>query len=107
MNSINHVICSSRIASRGIALSDSLSDELETSGSTQDQLATNQASSSSPIVSSSPFSRLKSRISGLWLNTVQRWPAVCHFPFIAYFFEFFRIMICTQNVDMSFCGVSG
>ncbi|PWA47724.1 peroxin 10 [Artemisia annua] len=63
---------SSRIASHGIALSDSLSDELETSGSTQDQLATNQASSSSPIVSSSPFSRLKSRISGLWLNTVHR-----------------------------------
>ncbi|PWA56715.1 peroxin 10 [Artemisia annua] len=67
---------SSRIASRGIALSESLSDELETSGSTQDWLATDQASSSSPIVSSSPFSRLKSRISGLWLNTVQRWPAV-------------------------------
>ncbi|PWA69451.1 peroxin 10 [Artemisia annua] len=61
---------SSRIASRGIALSESLSDELETSRSTQDQLATNQASSSSPIVSSSPFSRLKSRISGLWLHTV-------------------------------------
>ncbi|GJS28530.1 peroxisome biogenesis factor 10 [Tanacetum coccineum] len=67
---------SSRIASRGIALSESLSDELETSGSAQDQLSTNQSSSSSPIVSTSPFSRLKSRISGLWLNTVQRWPAV-------------------------------
>ncbi|PWA48767.1 peroxin 10 [Artemisia annua] len=64
-----------RVSSR-IALSESLSDELETYGSTQDWLATDQASSSSPIVSSSPFSRLKSRISGLWLNTVQRWPAV-------------------------------
>ncbi|KAL8223539.1 hypothetical protein R6Q57_019014 [Mikania cordata] len=67
---------SSRIASRGIALTESLSDDLETSGSSQDQLSVFQASSSSPMVSISRFSRLKEKIGRLWLHTVQRWPAV-------------------------------
>ncbi|KAI3814793.1 hypothetical protein L1987_14437 [Smallanthus sonchifolius] len=68
---------SSRIASRGIALTESLSDDLETSGSSQDQLSVIQASSSpSPVVSISRFSRLKEKIGRLWLHTVQRWPAV-------------------------------
>ncbi|KAI3711846.1 hypothetical protein L1987_70394 [Smallanthus sonchifolius] len=68
---------SSRIASRGIALTESLSDDLETSGSRQDQLSVIQASSSpSQVVSISHFSRLKEKIGRLWLHTVQRWPAV-------------------------------
>lgn len=68
---------SSRIASRGIALTDLLSDDLDTSGISQDQLSEIQASSSSsPRVSISPFVRLKEKIGRLWLNTVQRWPAV-------------------------------
>ncbi|KAK9060602.1 hypothetical protein SSX86_021308 [Deinandra increscens subsp. villosa] len=68
---------SSRIASRGIALTESLSDDLETSGSNQDQLSVVQASSSpSPVVSISRFSRLKEKVGRLWLQTVQRWPAV-------------------------------
>lgn len=83
MNSINHGICSSRIASRGIALTDLLSDDLDTSGSSQDQLSEIQASSSSSTrVSISPLVRLKEKIGRLWLYTVQRWPAVCQFPFI-------------------------
>ncbi|KAI7757387.1 hypothetical protein M8C21_001916 [Ambrosia artemisiifolia] len=68
---------SSRIASRGIALSESLSDELETSGSSQDQSSAIQASSSpSSVVSVSRFTRLKEKIGRFWLHTVQRWPAV-------------------------------
>ncbi|XP_071742066.1 peroxisome biogenesis factor 10 [Rutidosis leptorrhynchoides] len=68
---------SSRIASRGIALTELLSDDLETSGSGQDQLSVTQASSSSsPRVSSSPLVRLKEKIGHLWLHTVRRWPAV-------------------------------
>ncbi|KAL8242844.1 hypothetical protein R6Q59_013146 [Mikania micrantha] len=68
---------SSRIASRGIALTESLADDLETSGSSQDQSSVFQASSSSsPMVSASRFSRLKEKIGRLWLHTVQRWPAV-------------------------------
>ncbi|KAD2394121.1 hypothetical protein E3N88_41098 [Mikania micrantha] len=69
---------SSRIASRGIALTESLADDLETSGSSQDQSSVFQASSSSsPMVSASRFSRLKEKIGRLWLHTVQRWPALC------------------------------
>ncbi|XP_076888583.1 peroxisome biogenesis factor 10-like [Bidens hawaiensis] len=68
---------SSRIASRGIALTESLSDDFETSGSSQDQLSAIQSSSSpSPVVSISRFSRFKENFSRIWLHTVQRWPAV-------------------------------
>lgn len=70
---------SSRLASRGIALTESLSDDLhgDTAGSSQGQSSVVQASSShSPIVSISRLSRLKEKIGGLWLYTVQRWPAV-------------------------------
>ncbi|XP_076936881.1 peroxisome biogenesis factor 10-like [Bidens hawaiensis] len=68
---------SSRIASRGIALTESLSDDFETSGSSQDQLSAIQSSSSpSPVVSVSRFSRFKENFSRIWLHTVQRWPAV-------------------------------
>ncbi|KAJ0677263.1 hypothetical protein HanOQP8_Chr12g0434891 [Helianthus annuus] len=67
---------SSRIASRGIALTESLSDDLETSRSSQDQSSAIQASSTSPVVSVSRLSRLKEKVGRLWLHTVQRWPAV-------------------------------
>lgn len=69
---------SSRLASRGIALTESLSDDLhgDIAGSSQGQLSVVQASSHSPIVSISRLSRLKAKIGGLWLYTVQRWPAV-------------------------------
>ncbi|KAJ9538322.1 hypothetical protein OSB04_031055 [Centaurea solstitialis] len=70
---------SSRLASRGIALTDSLSDDLHegTVGSSQGQSSVAQASSShSPVVSISRLSRLKEKIGGLWLYTVQRWPAM-------------------------------
>ncbi|KAJ0724537.1 putative transcription factor C2H2 family [Helianthus annuus] len=67
---------SSRIASRGIALTESLSDDLETSRSSQDQSSAIQASSPSLVVSVSRLSRLKEKVGRLWLHTVQRWPAV-------------------------------
>lgn len=70
---------SSRIASRGIALTESMSDDIqgETSRSSQGQPSASQPSSSpSPVVSISPLSRLKDKISGVWLHTVQRWPAM-------------------------------
>lgn len=89
---INHVIClhnSSRIASRSIALteSESLSDDIhgDASRSIHGQPSASQLSSSpSPIVSISPLSRFKHKITSLWLHTVQRWPVVCHFPIYTY-----------------------
>ncbi|KAL4590170.1 hypothetical protein LXL04_003093 [Taraxacum kok-saghyz] len=61
---------SSRIASRGIALTESMSDDIH------GQQASSSSSSSSPVVSISPLSRLKEKISSLWLHTVERWPAM-------------------------------
>lgn len=72
---------SSRIASRSIALteSESLSDDIhgDASRSIHGQPSASQLSSSpSPIVSISPLSRFKHKITSLWLHTVQRWPVV-------------------------------
>uniref|UniRef100_A0A5B7B3S9 RING-type E3 ubiquitin transferase n=2 Tax=Davidia involucrata TaxID=16924 RepID=A0A5B7B3S9_DAVIN len=72
---------SSRVASRGIALSDSLSDSLygdNASGINQVQpsLVTEIPSSSASGASVSALSRMKEKISGLWLYAVQRWPSV-------------------------------
>ncbi|KVH93610.1 Peroxisome biogenesis factor 10 [Cynara cardunculus var. scolymus] len=69
---------SSRLASRGIALTESLSDDLhgDTARSSQGQESVVQASSHLPVVPISRLSRFKEKIGGLWLYTVQRWPAV-------------------------------
>nr|XP_043624527.1 peroxisome biogenesis factor 10 [Erigeron canadensis] len=68
---------SSRIASRGMALTESMSDDLDTfRSSSEDQLSMIHVPSPSPRVSISPLSRLKEKIGGIWLHIVQRWPAV-------------------------------
>uniref|UniRef100_A0A2P2K087 RING-type E3 ubiquitin transferase n=1 Tax=Rhizophora mucronata TaxID=61149 RepID=A0A2P2K087_RHIMU len=72
---------SSRIASRGIVLANSQSDELygnDGQGISQDQsslvLENQPASPSSSSVSS--LLRIKQKILGLWLHAVRRWPTV-------------------------------
>ncbi|KAJ7966367.1 Peroxisome biogenesis factor 10 [Quillaja saponaria] len=72
---------SSRIASRGIVLADSQSDEVygeNAPGNSQFQFfaLTELPSSSAPGASVSAITRLKGKFSRLWLYMVQRWPAV-------------------------------
>lgn len=72
---------SSRVASRGIALADSQSNELygtNAPDTSQGQLSavTESPSSSASGASGSALSRLKERFSGFWLYAVQRWPTV-------------------------------
>ncbi|XWS72389.1 hypothetical protein CRYUN_Cryun02cG0036200 [Craigia yunnanensis] len=72
---------SSRIASRGITLSELQSDEFYRSNASQ----RSQVESSTGIEISLPsesrasvsaLSRLKEKLSGMWLHAVQRWPAM-------------------------------
>ncbi|CAK9165607.1 unnamed protein product [Ilex paraguariensis] len=72
---------SSRIASRGITLDDSLSDDLygdnaTVSSQVQPSAVTEIPSSSGSVSSISPISRLKAKFSGLWMCAVRRWPLV-------------------------------
>ncbi|XP_057957812.1 peroxisome biogenesis factor 10 isoform X2 [Malania oleifera] len=72
---------SSRIAARGIVLADSQSDEPYGDGAPrssriQSSLVTDVQSSSRSGTSDSVMSRLKEKLSGLWLYAVQRWPTV-------------------------------
>lgn len=67
---------SSRIASQGISLSDSLSDDFHAdriAGSTQIQ---SSESVEIPVASTSAFSRFKAKIVGLWSSAIQRGPSV-------------------------------
>ncbi|XP_021608818.1 peroxisome biogenesis factor 10 [Manihot esculenta] len=71
---------SSRVASRGIALADSVSGEPDSSfasGSSQIQssLMIDLPSSSTTRTSVSLLSRMRQNFTGLWVHTVQRWPA--------------------------------
>ncbi|KAK9273166.1 hypothetical protein L1049_017973 [Liquidambar formosana] len=75
---------SSRVAARGIALSDSLSDELygdNAPGSSEahSSAVTGISSSSASGVSVSTLSRLKETFKGFWLYAVQRWPTMLPF----------------------------
>ncbi|XP_027180506.1 peroxisome biogenesis factor 10 [Coffea eugenioides] len=70
---------SSRIASRGISLADSLSDDLlldDASQSTHIQPPDNDEVAVSLL---SGFSRWKAKVVGLWSYAVQRWPSVLPF----------------------------
>ncbi|OWM87842.1 hypothetical protein CDL15_Pgr019426 [Punica granatum] len=72
---------SSRVASRGISLSDTYSDEpYGVSGldNNEDQLIMTTGAPSSPTrrENLSVLSRFRRRLNGLWLNAVQRWPAM-------------------------------
>ncbi|KAK3023345.1 hypothetical protein RJ639_042743 [Escallonia herrerae] len=72
---------SSRVASRGIALTDSLPDNLYGhnavgSSQVQESAGTGVPSSSTSGASISTLSRLKEKLSRLWLHVVRRWPSV-------------------------------
>ncbi|KAK4412680.1 Peroxisome biogenesis factor 10 [Sesamum alatum] len=75
---------SSRIASQGITMADSLSDDIidnETISNSQIQpsVSAEMSSSLNSGVPLSALSRLKGRITGLWLYAVRRWPSVLPF----------------------------
>ncbi|XP_017252218.1 peroxisome biogenesis factor 10 isoform X2 [Daucus carota subsp. sativus] len=93
---------SSRVASRGIALNDSLSDELfghEAAGSSniQSPVLIDVSPSSTPV---SAISRLRQKIKGLWLNAVQRWPSML--PFVR---EFLQLVLRTNLMFFYFEGL--
>ncbi|XAR63975.1 hypothetical protein NMG60_11024150 [Bertholletia excelsa] len=72
---------SSRVASRGITLADSLSEDLygnnaPGSGQVQSFTAIATPSSSTTAASTSVFSRLKLKISELWLCAIRVWPSM-------------------------------
>lgn len=76
------IVCfsSSRVASRGIMLADSLSDEFyreNASGGTSSQSSvTMEIQPSSTPGSGSYFRRLRAKVNRLWLQTVRCWPSV-------------------------------
>ncbi|OMO86464.1 hypothetical protein COLO4_21126 [Corchorus olitorius] len=72
---------SSRIASRGITLADLQSDEVYSNNASersQEQSSTGieVSSPSESRASVSALSRLKQKLSGMWLRAIQRWPAI-------------------------------
>ncbi|KNA13469.1 hypothetical protein SOVF_116770 [Spinacia oleracea] len=68
---------SSRIASRGMFLAESHSDDLSVSNTPwNSQLGSETPSSSTSQVSNSPFSRLKERFRRLRLYLIQQWPTM-------------------------------
>ena len=74
-------LCSSRIASRAIVLAESQSDELYGENTFQSSHFQTSAegehpSSSTSVASTTTLTRLKEKLSGLWLHVVQRWPTV-------------------------------
>ncbi|KAL0329727.1 UNVERIFIED_CONTAM: Peroxisome biogenesis factor 10 [Sesamum radiatum] len=78
---LSDCVRSSRIASQGITMADLLSDDIidnETISSSQIQSSASAEMSSSlnSGVPLSALSRLKARITGLWLYAVRRWPSV-------------------------------
>ncbi|KAL3844279.1 hypothetical protein ACJIZ3_001682 [Penstemon smallii] len=69
---------SSRIASRGFTMDDSVYDDNGTSSNSQIQSSTTAeiSASLSTSVPVSALSRLKAKIAGFWFYAVQRWPSV-------------------------------
>lgn len=71
---------SSRVASRGIMLADSLSDEfygeIASGDASSQSLLTMEIQPSSTPGSASYTMRLRAKISRLWLRTVRCWPSV-------------------------------
>lgn len=90
---------SSRVASRGITLADSESDELygmNSSGSGEVAPSTSSASG----VSVSALSRLKGKINGFWLFAVQRWPSMLPLAH-----EFLQLVLRTNLMFFYFEGL--
>ncbi|KAM7523429.1 hypothetical protein LguiA_013331 [Lonicera macranthoides] len=96
---------SSRIASRGIALTDSLSDDLYgenalASSQVQPPAVVEAPTSSAPGHSFTVLSRLKEKLSGLWLYAVRRWPVLL--PFAR---EFLQLLLRTNLMFFYFEGL--
>lgn len=78
---VNPQFCSSRVASRGILLAESQSDEFNQSNAPDSSQAQSlemvefQSPSTSGMPASS-VSRFKEKFKRLWLSAVQRWPTV-------------------------------
>ncbi|TXG61802.1 hypothetical protein EZV62_013165 [Acer yangbiense] len=68
---------SSRVASRGIVLAESQSDELYSNNAPESSQVRYLEMTESPSPSASgAVSRLKEKMKGLWLSAVQRWPTM-------------------------------
>ena len=89
---------SSRVASRGIVLSDSQFDDdffgSEAFGSTlvSSAVTVDGPSTSSLEQSVSTFTRLKQRVNRLWIRAVQRWPVVlvCAVMYLSFYVNWIR-----------------
>lgn len=96
---------SSRVASRGITLADSLSDDLygdDALERNQDQSPTviEFTSSSAPEAPVSIMSRWKQKINGLWLYAVRTWPSML--PLAR---EFLQVVLRTNLMFFYFEGL--
>ncbi|KAK4490963.1 hypothetical protein RD792_017946 [Penstemon davidsonii] len=85
---------SSRIASQGITMDDSVYDDNGTSSNSQLQSSASAeiSASLSTSVPVSALSRLKAKITGLWFYAVQRWPSDY---FIIYQNELLGFVMCS------------
>ncbi|TYK20056.1 peroxisome biogenesis factor 10 [Cucumis melo var. makuwa] len=95
---------SSRVASRGIMLADSLSDEFYGETASGDALSqsllTTEIQPSSTPGSASYIRRLRAKISRLWLRTVRSWPSVL--PLVR---EFLQLALRTNLMFFYFEGL--
>ncbi|KAL3497428.1 hypothetical protein ACH5RR_040160 [Cinchona calisaya] len=90
---------SSRIASRGMTLTDSLSDDLFIDAN-QSTLVQPPETDEISVSSSSALSRLKAKVLGFWSYAVQRWPAVL--PIAR---EFLQLILRTNLMFFYFEGL--
>ncbi|KGN55374.1 peroxisome biogenesis factor 10 [Cucumis sativus] len=95
---------SSRVASRGIMLADSLSDEfygeIASGDASSQSLLTMEIQPSSTPGSASYTMRLRAKISRLWLRTVRCWPSVL--PLVR---EFLQLALRTNLMFFYFEGL--
>ncbi|KAL7169233.1 hypothetical protein ACSBR2_034304 [Camellia fascicularis] len=96
---------SSRVASRGIALTDSLSDDLygndaPVSSQVQSSAVATIPSASASGANVSVLSRLKQKISGLWLYAIRTWPSML--PLAR---EFLQLVLRTNLMFFYFEGL--
>ncbi|XP_073301567.1 peroxisome biogenesis factor 10 [Primulina huaijiensis] len=96
---------STRIASRGITMADELHGDLNDDATiSNSQIQSSSGAENSTSLSSRVFvsalSRLKSRITGMWLTAVQRWPSV--FPLVR---ELFALVLRMNLMFFYFEGL--
>lgn len=92
---------SSRVASRGIMLADSLSDEFYGENASSGSSVTMETQpSSTPGYSTSYLMRLRAKINRLWLQTLRCWPSVL--PLVR---EFLQLALRTNLMFFYFEGL--